>query len=60
MPRFAPSRDNPKVYATDYDAVFVGAVREALLSVDPDIIFVDSSPSKGLLSQAPYVKRHGP
>lgn len=60
LPRFAPSRDNPKVYATDYDAVFVGAVREALLSVDPDVIFVDSSPSKGLLSQAPYVKRHGP
>ena len=39
--------------------MFVGTVREALLSVDPDVIFVDSSPSKGVLSQAPYVKRCG-
>ncbi len=58
-PRFAPSRGNPKLYAVDYDAVFVRTVREALLSVDPDVIFVDSSPSKGVLSQAPYVKRCG-
>ncbi len=39
--------------------MFVRTVREALLSVDPDVIFVDSSPSKGVLSQAPYVKRCG-
>ena len=57
--RFAPSRDNPKLYAGDYDAVFIGTVREALLGVDPDVIFVDSSPSKGVLSLAPYVKRCG-
>ncbi len=55
--RFAPSRDNPKLYAIDYEAVFIGTVREALLSVDPDVVFVDSSPSKGVLSLAPYVKR---
>ncbi|KAK9834074.1 hypothetical protein WJX81_007934 [Elliptochloris bilobata] len=53
---FAPSRDNPKLYAGDYIALFVDTVREALLSVDPDVIFVDSSPSKGVLSQAPFVK----
>lgn len=58
-PRFEPSRDNPKLYAVDYDAVFVRTVRDALLSVNPDVIYVDSSPSKGVLSQAPYVKRCG-
>lgn len=57
--RFAPSRDNPKLYANDYEAVFIGTVREALLSVDPDVVFVDSSPSKGVVSVAPYVKRCG-
>ena len=57
--RFAPSRDNPKLYAVDYEAVFIGTVREALLSVDPDVVFVDSSPSKGVVSVAPYVKRCG-
>jgi hypothetical protein len=54
---FEVSRRTPELYAVDYDALFVGAVRTALESVDPGLPFLDSSPSNGLHSVNPYVKR---
>lgn len=54
---FPESVANPRLYAVDFSELFVGVVRRQLLAADPRIIFVDSSPSKGLLSTDPYAKR---
>jgi len=43
---YEPSRNNKDLYSNDYSALFVGSVRSALQGVSPDVIFVDSSPSK--------------
>ena len=40
------SRSNKDLYSNDYSALFVGSMRSALQGVSPDVIFVDSSPSK--------------
>lgn len=44
-------------YAVDFDALFCRAVREALAAVDPELPYLDSSPSNGLLCSDPWVKR---
>ncbi|KAK2075570.1 hypothetical protein QBZ16_001678 [Prototheca wickerhamii] len=49
----------PQKYASDYTALFVDTLRPALLSIDSQLTFVDTSPSKGLESRDPYVKRWG-
>ncbi|KJE94140.1 mannosidase [Capsaspora owczarzaki ATCC 30864] len=49
----------PQVYSVDYWQLFADVVRTAVLKADPNRPFVDSSPSKGLLSESPYVKRWG-
>ena len=54
--RYNESRSNPKLYAVDYNELFVDTIYKALQSVDPTIAWVDSSPSKGLISKDPYVK----
>ncbi|KAL4437114.1 hypothetical protein ABPG75_004253 [Micractinium tetrahymenae] len=56
---FAQSAGNPQLYAADFAKLFVDVVREAVLSVDPGTVYVDTSPSNGLLSHDPYVKRWG-
>ena len=47
-----------RLYAVDYDSLFVRVVRHSLLAVDPGAIYVDSSPSNGLLSEDPLAKRY--
>ena len=54
---FEPARQNPSLYVADYVELFLNTVRQAVVEVDPAFPFVDSSPSKGLLSYDPYVKR---
>ena len=44
-------------YAVDYDALFCGTIRRALEEVDPRVLYLDSSPSNGLVCAEPYVKR---
>ena len=55
---FNESRQNPQLYVADYIKLFVDTVRTAVAEVDSDFPFVDSSPSNGLLSTNPYVKRY--
>ena len=60
---FPESRENPILYAVDYADTFVNTIRPILCSVDGGrhaIPFVDSSPSNGILSEDPYVKRYAP
>lgn len=54
---FPETRAAPQLFATDFTSIFVIAIRNALMAVDNNINFVDTSPSKGLYSTAPYVKR---
>lgn len=65
---FAPTRGDgaggaksARLYVADYVALFVDTVRAALRSVDPAMIFVDTSPSKGVIVDrgADFVKRWG-
>lgn len=47
-------------YAVDYSKLFVDTLRQVLLSIDPGAVYLDSSPSNGLVSGGnPYVKRWG-
>lgn len=55
---FPESRQNPQLYVADYVKLFLDTVHKAVAEVDPDFPFVDSSPSNGLLSTEPYVKRY--
>ena len=48
---------NLRLYRADYVRLFVDTVREAHLSAAPWLNFVDTSPSSGLVSRQPYVKR---
>ena len=56
---YPASRANPALYAVDFQVTFVEAVRGVLQRLDPGRVFLDSSPSSGLLSAQPYVKRWG-
>lgn len=54
---FPESRANVNLFSVDYSALFVETVRAAITKVDPAMAFVDSSPSKGVFSTDPYIKR---
>ncbi len=54
---FADSRDDPQSFTDDYMRVFVYTIREALLQVDPNATYVDSSPSNQVKGMDPYAKR---
>ena len=56
---FKEARQNPQLYTADYVELFLNTVQRAVAQVDPEFLFVDSSPSNGLLSTQPYVKRYG-
>ncbi|GAB4815646.1 hypothetical protein N2152v2_002692 [Parachlorella kessleri] len=56
---FGETLARPQLYAVDYSTLFVDTIRRALLSVDPSIIYLDTSPSNGIYSTEPYVKRWG-
>ena len=51
---------NLALYREDYVKLFVDTIREAYLATAPWLNFVDTSPSSGLVSLDPYVKRHAP
>ena len=57
---FEAARDNPSLYVADYAELFLNTVQQAVAHVDRAFPFVDSSPSNGLLSIDPYVKRSVP
>ncbi len=54
---FEVSRQSPQLYVADYVKLFLDTVQRAVAEVDAEFPFVDSSPSNGLLSMEPYVKR---
>lgn len=51
------TRAAPQLFAVDFAALFVDVVRPVLQELDPGVVYVDTSPSNGLLSSNPYVKR---
>ena len=52
------SKANRDLYLTDYAKLYLDTMRPAIAAADPDgRPFVDSSPSNGLVSAVPYVKR---
>jgi hypothetical protein len=57
--RFQPSRDNRVLYSVDYAALYIETIHSAMVAVDPKIIYQDSSPSKGTITNTPdnYVKK---
>ena len=59
---FPESKENPLLYAVDFAEIFVVTIRPVLTSWGEDkpgsIPFVDSSPSNGIVSEEPYVKRY--
>ncbi|CAK0764706.1 hypothetical protein CVIRNUC_003185 [Coccomyxa viridis] len=56
---FPDSRDDPQSFTDDYMQVFVHTIRTALMQVDPEVPFVDSSPSNQIKTLDPYSKRWG-
>jgi beta-mannosidase len=48
-----------EVYLADYVKLYIDTGMTALRAVDPDVAFVDSSPSNGVISTEPYTKRWG-
>jgi beta-mannosidase len=62
---FASSRENRDLYVSDYSKLYADTVYPALTTVlgksavTSSVIWVDSSPSNGLLSTDPYVKLWG-
>jgi len=56
---YEASKANRDVYVVDYNALYVDTARKTLLDLDPDVAFIDSSPSNGPLAKAPYTKRWG-
>lgn len=54
---FDVAKHNPQLYVADYVKLFLDTVQTAVAEVDPRFPFVDSSPSNGLISKRPYVKR---
>ena len=59
---FPESKENPIRYAVDFAELFINSIRAMLTSPGEDkpgkIPFVDSSPSNGIVSEEPYVKRY--
>ena len=56
-PRICKLQSLRRRYAVDYNALFCGTIRRALEEVDPRVLYLDSSPSNGLVCADPYVKR---
>lgn len=50
---------NPYMYVADYVKLYADTVYEVVGKLDPDRPWADSSPSNGLVSKEPYVKRWG-
>ncbi len=57
---FPDSRDDPQSFTDDYMRLFVYTIRDALLAVDPNATYVDSSPSNQIKGADPYAKRWVP
>jgi beta-mannosidase len=56
---FDESKANERLYAVDYTELFVNTMHKALLRVDPHVTWIDSSPTNGIISAEPYVKKWG-
>lgn len=50
---------NRDIAVTDFTTLFIELIRPLILSLDSIRPFVDTSPSNGLFSRDPYVKRWG-
>lgn len=64
---FEASRQNPGLYVSDYTSLFLCAMRKTAAMVAPYGLFLDSTPSNGILAGAkiniasvPYIKRWVP
>ena len=57
MRRFPESQADRQFYTADYTALFINTVHDVISTVAPELPFVDSSPSDGVQSTDPYVKR---
>lgn len=58
MPRDTPF--NRDIAVADYSKLFVDVIQPIFATLDPSRPFVDTSPSNGLYSVDPFVKRWGP
>ena len=57
---FEEARAEPRPWAVDYHVLFVETVRAALLAATAGgAPFIDASPTNGVISEDPYVKRWG-
>lgn len=56
---FSQSTTNRDLYVVDYNELYINTIYKTLASIDPKRAWVDSSPSNGLISRDPYVKRWG-
>ncbi|CAH0479250.1 unnamed protein product [Peronospora belbahrii] len=60
-PIFPPGMTfNRDIAVADYTTLFVDLIHPTIITMDPTRPFVDTSPSNGLYSTDPYVKRWGP
>lgn len=46
-------------FSNDLSALSVATIRDTLVAADPLVAYIDTNPSNGVLSTAPYVKRWG-
>lgn len=51
---------NRDIAVADYSKLFVDVIQPIFATLDPSRPFVDTSPSNGLYSVNPFVKRWGP
>ncbi|KAG7667918.1 hypothetical protein Ndes2437B_g07964 [Nannochloris sp. 'desiccata'] len=51
---FPETKKHRKRFRLEYEVLFVELLRDQLLSLDPDAIYVDSSPSNGLVHNDPF------
>ncbi|KAJ9512581.1 hypothetical protein QJQ45_018907, partial [Haematococcus lacustris] len=56
---YTATRANLALYAADFTALFSTALRQAVTALDPGRPYLDTSPTNGLYSQDPYIKRWG-
>ncbi|XXQ31337.1 Beta-mannosidase B [Plasmodiophora brassicae] len=56
---FNETRENPRLYVADYAKLYVDVIRDAVRRSAPELAFIVSSPSNGLMSESPYVLRWG-